>query len=198
MSKYRDHRDQGRRRDYGEDSRSSDRTSEPSYFQRRPVVAADPTTAEVVWFNANKGFGFVKLADGAEAYLHIRVLEAAGSGGVSDGTRLKVTIEETPRGRQVAQVLEVGEAVSKPSVHSGRAGAPSGSGSGTTSEGMVKWYNPDKGFGFIAPSDGGRDIFVHATALARSGLGGLAEGQKVLFESGQGKKGLEVQTIRLP
>ncbi|MBB3936157.1 cold-shock protein [Aureimonas phyllosphaerae] len=48
--------------------------------------------------------------------------------------------------------------------------------------GTVKFYNDTKGFGFIAPDEGGNDVFVHATALERSGMRGLAEGQKVSFE----------------
>ena len=48
--------------------------------------------------------------------------------------------------------------------------------------GTVKWYNPQKGFGFIAPDDGGKDVFVHATALEAAGIGGLDDGQKVSFE----------------
>ena len=70
----------------------SERTSEPSYFQRPSAVAADPVDAEVIWFNSSKGFGFVKLSDGIEVYLHARVLEAAGSRGVSEGTRLQHSI----------------------------------------------------------------------------------------------------------
>ncbi|WP_287363014.1 cold-shock protein [Mesorhizobium sp.] len=65
------------------------------------------------------------------------------------------------------------------------------------SEGTVKWYNPEKGFGFIAPENGEKDVFVHATALTRSGLSVLVEGQKVIVECGQGKKGLEVRSVRL-
>lgn len=49
--------------------------------------------------------------------------------------------------------------------------------------GTVKFYNETKGFGFIAPDGGGKDVFVHATALERAGLSGLAEGQKVSFET---------------
>jgi CspA family cold shock protein len=48
--------------------------------------------------------------------------------------------------------------------------------------GTVKWFNGQKGFGFIAPSDGGNDVFVHISAVERAGLSGLAEGQKVNFE----------------
>jgi cold shock protein len=48
--------------------------------------------------------------------------------------------------------------------------------------GTVKWFNGQKGFGFIAPEDGGNDVFVHISAVERAGLSGLAEGQKVSFE----------------
>ena len=49
--------------------------------------------------------------------------------------------------------------------------------------GTVKFYNDQKGFGFIAPEDGGADVFVHATALERAGMHGLSEGQKVSFDT---------------
>ncbi|MBM3516454.1 MAG: cold-shock protein [Alphaproteobacteria bacterium] len=48
--------------------------------------------------------------------------------------------------------------------------------------GTVKWFNPDKGFGFIQPSDGGKDVFVHASALELAGMRSLQEGQRVTFE----------------
>ncbi|WGS20609.1 MULTISPECIES: cold-shock protein [unclassified Bradyrhizobium] len=48
--------------------------------------------------------------------------------------------------------------------------------------GTVKWFNDQKGFGFIAPDDGGNDVFVHISAVERAGLSGLAEGQKVSYE----------------
>lgn len=56
---------------------------------------------------------------------------------------------------------------------------------------------PRKGFGFIAPENGEKDVFVHATALTRAGLSALVEGQKVFIECGRGKKGPEVRNIRL-
>lgn len=48
--------------------------------------------------------------------------------------------------------------------------------------GIVKWYNDQKGYGFIQPDTGGKDVFVHATALERAGMRGLVEGQKIVFE----------------
>lgn len=198
MGKYRDQREPRRRR-YDDDPVSfSERTPEPSYFQRPSTVTANPVDAEVLWFNSSKGFGFVKLSDGKEVYLHARVLEATGSHGVSEGTHLKVTVEDSPRGQQVSQVLEIADQMAKTSPPTRRAGEPAaGAGVELESEGTVKWYNPEKGFGFIAPDNGEKDVFVHATALARSGLSVLMEGQKVVVECGQGKKGLEVRSIRL-
>jgi CspA family cold shock protein len=198
MGKYRDHREPRRHRHDPDPVSFSERASEPSYFQRPATVAADPVDAEILWFNASKGFGFVKLSDGMDAYLHVRALEAAGSRAVSEGTRLKVTVEESPRGRQVAHVLEFGDQIAKTPAHKRLAGGSTTSTSAhLESEGTVKWYNPEKGFGFIAPDNGEKDVFVHATALTRSGLSLLVEGQKVLIECAQGKKGLEVRSIRL-
>ena len=48
--------------------------------------------------------------------------------------------------------------------------------------GIVKWFNPDKGYGFIQPEDGGKDVFVHISAVEKAGLRALTEGQKVKFE----------------
>lgn len=56
-------------------------------------------------------------------------------------------------------------------------------------EGTVKFYNSTKGFGFIAPNDGGKDAFVHVSALERAGLSGLAEGQKVTYDLETGRDG---------
>jgi CspA family cold shock protein len=54
--------------------------------------------------------------------------------------------------------------------------------------GTVKWFNSTKGYGFIEPDQGGKDVFVHVSAVERSGLGALAEGQKVGFELRRDKK----------
>lgn len=55
--------------------------------------------------------------------------------------------------------------------------------------GTVKWFNPTKGFGFIEPEDGGKDAFVHISAVERAGLGSLNEGQKVSYELQEGQNG---------
>ena len=61
--------------------------------------------------------------------------------------------------------------------------------------GTVKWFNGTKGFGFIAPDGGGRDVFVHVKALERSGLSGLNENQRVRLTFRQGEKGPEAVSV---
>ena len=63
-------------------------------------------------------------------------------------------------------------------------------------EGTVKWFNADKGFGFIAPSEGGDDLFVHFSEIQSSGYKSLDEGQRVSFEVGQGQKGPQATDVQ--
>jgi CspA family cold shock protein len=63
--------------------------------------------------------------------------------------------------------------------------------------GTVKWFNPDKGYGFIAPDDGGKDLFVHHSAILGDGYKSLEENAKVQFEPAQGAKGPEATKVSL-
>lgn len=64
------------------------------------------------------------------------------------------------------------------------------------SQGSVKWFNGEKGFGFIAQDEGGPDVFVHYSAISGSGFKSLDEGQRVEFEVEQGQKGPQAQNVR--
>lgn len=61
--------------------------------------------------------------------------------------------------------------------------------------GTVKWFNNEKGFGFIQPDDGGKDLFVHHTAIQMRGMRTLTEGQRVEFEAGEGPKGPKAENV---
>jgi len=64
------------------------------------------------------------------------------------------------------------------------------------SQGTVKWFNAEKGFGFITPDDGSKDVFVHHSAIQTSGYRSLDENQRVEFEVVQGAKGLQAEQVR--
>lgn len=64
--------------------------------------------------------------------------------------------------------------------------------------GTVKWFNTTKGYGFIAPDDGGKDVFVHISALEQSGLTGLADNQKISFELQEGRDGRQMASELTP
>ena len=76
-----------------------------------------------------------------------------------------------------------------------RRGAPTGP--SVEMQGTVKWYNATKGFGFVAPAEGGKDVFVHASALQRAGIMQLAEGQTIWMDVVHGAKGPEATSIRI-
>lgn len=63
-------------------------------------------------------------------------------------------------------------------------------------QGSVKWFNAEKGFGFIAPDGGGPDVFVHYSAIASDGYRSLDENQRVEFETTQGQKGPQAENVR--
>lgn len=172
--------------------------------------------ATVKWFNGEKGYGFVALSDGSgDVFLHANALQAAGYQAVSPGATLRIRVGQGQKGRQVDQVVSVDESTA--SAAPPRGGPRGDRGGGFQSRpprsdgprrqvdlstavdmvGTVKWYNPDKGFGFITPQAGGKDVFIHATVLERAGLGPLQEGQTVRMGVVQGAKGPEAGSISL-
>jgi len=161
----------------------------------------------VKWYNSEKGFGFVEMADGSgDVFLHANSLQNAGFQAVTPGAILQVRVGQGQKGRQVDQVISVKEGDAPPPRSGGFGGGfdrpraprpPRQQASGPAEEmnGIVKWYNATKGFGFISPQSGGKDVFVHATALEQAGLPPLQEGQAVKMSVVQGAKGPEVSAI---
>ena len=62
-------------------------------------------------------------------------------------------------------------------------------------QGTVKWFNEDKGYGFITPDNGGEDLFVHYSGIAGNGFKSLDEGAKVTYEATQGRKGMQAENV---
>ncbi|MEL6060099.1 MULTISPECIES: cold-shock protein [unclassified Methylobacterium] len=190
-----------------------------------PVASGPERDATVKWFNKEKGFGFVELGDGGgDAFLHIRAVEAAGHADLMPGTRLTVTTAQGQKGPQVTSVTSVDTSTAEAPAprrefrprtggygaagggYGGGGGGYGGGGGGggrfasgpsVEMTGTVKWYDPAKGFGFVSVNDGGKDVFVHRSALSRAGLDSLAEGQQVTLGVVEGQKGREAQSINV-
>ncbi len=196
-----------------------DRRSSSSFEDRQsrprsgPVPSGPETEARVKWFNPEKGFGFVEFTDGSgEAFLHISAVERAGHSALEPGTTLIVRTGQGQKGPQVAEITSVDASTAEPEApRSARPGSfatggPRSSGargpgrgvdlsSAREGRGTVKWYNPEKGFGFIAPDEGGKDLFVHRSVLERSGGRDLPEGLRVRVKMVEGPKGPEVGEV---
>ena len=166
-----------------------DRRTDLSPEDAPPVRRIEAT---VKWFNASKGFGFVAMTDGSpDAFLPMAILRRAGYDEAREGASIVCEVGIGAKGPLVLNVLTIDNgAVPAGGERRATAGA-------TTLDGVVKWFEPDKGYGFIAPDGGGKDIFIHVTALRRSGLAALDSGQRVRVDAVDGKKGLEADRITL-
>ena len=194
-----------RRRGFDDDNFETPRrgfgSTPGSSAQRFEGPAGSPVQAVVKWYNPDKGFGFVQLADGSgDAFLHASVIERSGHGSVPPGATLEVRAGPGPKGPQVTEILSVDSSTAQQEQprrpRPERSYTPADQAS-VEEIGTVKFYAADKGFGFIVRDRGGKDIFVHASALNRAGIAELGEGQRVAVDMVEGGKGPEALNIRL-
>lgn len=177
-------------------------------YDRRPGTFSEDLSpapgrrvdATVKWFNPSKGFGFVTMADGTpDAFLPLAILRRAGYDDVREGSLICCEIGSGAKGPLVLNILSIDASTAAPPRPDGferglehRQLRPS-----QTLEGAVKWFGFEKGYGFISPDGGGKDIFVHISALRRSQLNTLEPGQRVRVDVVEGRKGLEADRIML-
>lgn len=168
------------------------------------VPPSPPLRARLKWFNIPKGFGFIvaeeSFAEGGkpgDAFLHITTLQKAGVTVLGDNAVFLCHIENGPNGAHVTHILELvdpGEAV-RPLSFAGEGAAADVK--PHKMKGVVKWFNPEKEFGFIVPEDGGKDVFVHKKCLEKNGLASLRPGQCLLMSFRSVPKGREAVSLTL-
>lgn len=144
-----------------------------------PAQVVGTGQGKVKFFNAQKGFGFIQRDEGGEdVFVHISQVERAGLEGLAEGQELQFNLVDRGGKVSAADLQVVGDIIEVQSA----ARAPQRELTGEKAVGTVKFFNAMKGFGFITRDDGKEDAFVHISAVERSGLPGIAEGDRFEFD----------------
>ncbi|MDX1483971.1 MAG: cold-shock protein [Alphaproteobacteria bacterium] len=155
----------------------------------------------IKWFNAVKGFGFVTVAESSsDAFLHLSILRDSGFENLLPGATVRCEVADRIKGLQVTRILDVDESTAE--AVEGSASSAGGQyddlePAGDFVDATVKWFNADKGYGFVCRSDSERDVFIHMVTLRRSGLKELEPGQSVKVRIAEGPKGPQATEIEL-
>jgi CspA family cold shock protein len=188
------------------------------HFEEDKSLAQSSARGKIKWFNGTKGYGFVTLDNGGDAFCHASVLQAAGHQELPQGASIVCDLTDSQRGMQVVAIHSVDLSTAEAAAprgpkrdfgggggdrFGGGGGRFGGGGhrdnapSGPMTEGKVKFFNDQKGFGFVMPDSGNGDIYLHASALRRSGVQVVEPEQRIRFSTRQGNKGVEVDKVGL-
>jgi CspA family cold shock protein len=144
-----------------------------------PAQVVGTGQGKVKFFNGQKGFGFIQRDEGGEdVFVHISQVERAGLEGLAEGQELQFNLVDRGGKISAADLQVVGDVIPVAQ----KAAGPQRSLTGEKATGTVKFFNSMKGFGFITRDDGKEDAFVHISAVERSGLSTINEGDRFEFD----------------
>ncbi len=165
-------------------------------------ATAEVAHGQVKWFNIEKGYGFiVPEKSPKDAFLHVSVLKRHGIENIKNGTTVTFMMRPGRGGPEVAEILEIDESTAGEEEEETNRNRRSADDVDTLMkdaklvEGYVKWFNPSKGYGFMVPSDGSRDIFIHMSLMRQHGIDNLIPDQKITAFTIDGPKGPEAIKI---
>jgi CspA family cold shock protein len=196
-----------------------------AYGNDKAAISQASAKGKVKWFNATKGYGFITLDNGGDAFCHASALQATGHSDVQPGTTIICDLADSQRGLQVVTVHSVDTSTAEAPSRGPRRDFGGGGGygggrdfgggggygggrdfggghrdngpAGPMVEGKVKFFNDQKGFGFVMPDNGSGDIYLHASALRRSGVQAVEPDQRIRYSTRQGNKGVEVDRVEI-
>ena len=144
-----------------------------------PAQVVGTGQGKVKFFNTQKGFGFIQRDEGGEdVFVHISQVERAGLEGLAEGQELQFNLVDRGGKISAADLQVVGDVIAVEQ----KTTSPQRELTGEKATGTVKFFNSMKGFGFITRDDGKEDAFVHISAVERSGLPGINEGDRFEFD----------------
>ena len=148
-------------------------------FNRMPAQVVGTGKGTVKFFNSQKGFGFIQQEGGGEdVFIHISAVERAGLEGLGEGQELEFNLVDRGGKISAQDIQVVGDVVEV----ADSGGPPKRELTGDKATGTVKFFNAMKGFGFLTRDDGQPDAFVHISAVERSGLSAINEGERYQFD----------------
>jgi CspA family cold shock protein len=191
-----------------------------AYGDNDKAISQASAKGKVKWFNATKGYGFITFDNGGDAFCHASALQVTGHSDVPPGTSIVCDLADSQRGLQVVAVHSVDTSTAEAPSRAprgdrfggggdrfGSGGGYGGGGgycghrdsapSGPMVEGKIKFFNDQKGFGFVMPDSGSGDIYLHASALRRSGVQVVEPDQRIRYSTRQGNKGVEVDKVEI-